>query len=170
MTCTLCWQWTIQFRLKLNFRTLYDFDLNETIDIYYFMYCRLEFLYFIIHECELFDRLQNIWYKSTHSCMCKYLDWWLFWSKNLDVTGPAVQFSKWGADPPILRCRGRGGVHRRKMSTHALQKMTRDPFRVMSLAPRRKCPWNVVQMKEAMVAFLTACKRSKIILVKVLTY
>ena len=41
-------------------------------------------------------------------------------------------------------------VHRRKMSTHALQKMTRDRFRVISLAPRRKCPRNVVQMKEAM--------------------
>ena len=32
-------------------------------------------------------------------------------------------------------------------------KMTRDLFRVMSLAPRRKCPRNVVQMKEAMAAF-----------------
>ena len=41
----------------------------------------------------------------------------------------------------------------RKMSTHALQKMTRDRFRVMSLAPRQKCPRNVVQMKEAMAAF-----------------
>ena len=63
------------------------------------------------------------------------------------------------------------------MSTHALQKMTRDRFRVMSLAPRRKCPRNVVQMKEAMAAFFGSdsvaischCKRSKIILVKVLT-
>ena len=36
------------------------------------------------------------------------------------------------------------------MSTHALEKMTRDRFRVMSLAPRRKCPRNVVQMREAM--------------------
>ena len=116
MTCTLCWQCTIQFRLfrlKLSFRTLYDFDSNETIDIYYFMYCRLEFLYLIIHDCELFDRLQKIWYRSTHSCMCKYLDWWLFWSKNLDVTGSAEQFSKsggGGVDPPILKCRGSGGV------------------------------------------------------------
>ena len=111
MTCTLCWQCARQFRLfrlKLSFRTLYDFDLNDSIDIYYFMYCRLEFLYLIIHDCELFDRLQNIWYRSTHFCLCKYLDWWLFWSKNLDVTGPAEQFSKWGADPPILKCRGRG--------------------------------------------------------------
>ena len=41
--------------------------------------------------------------------MCKYLDWWLFWSKNLDVTGPTEQFSKsGGADPPILKCRGGG--------------------------------------------------------------
>ena len=40
------------------------------------------------------------------------------------------------------------------MSTHALQKMTRDRFWVMLLAPRRKCPPNVVQMKEAMAAFL----------------
>ena len=67
--------------------------------------------------------------------------------------------------------------HRRKMSTHALPKMTRDRFRVMSLAPRRKCPRNVVQMREAMAALLgndrvaisCHCKRSKIILVKVLT-
>ena len=43
--------------------------------------------------------------------------------------------------------------HRRKMSAHALEKMTRDQFRVISLAPRRKYPRNVVQMKEAMAAF-----------------
>ena len=59
------------------------------------------------------------------------------------------------------------------MYTHALQKMTRDRFRVMSLAPRRKCPRNVVQMKEAMAAFSgsdsVAISWSKIILVKVLT-
>ena len=63
------------------------------------------------------------------------------------------------------------------MATHALQKMTRDRFWVMSLAPQRKCPRNVVQMKEAMAAFFGSdsvaischCKRSKIILVKVLT-
>ena len=63
------------------------------------------------------------------------------------------------------------------MSAHALLKMTRDLFRVMSLAPRRKCPRNVVQMKVAMTAFFGSdsvaischCKRSKIILVKVLT-
>ena len=69
------------------------------------------------------------------------------------------------------------GIHRRKMSAHALLKMTRDLFRVMSLAPRRKCPRNVVQVREAMVAFFGSdsvaischCKRSKIILVKVLT-
>ena len=30
----------------------------------------------------------------------------------------------------------------------ALQKMTRDLFRAMSLAPRQKCPRNVVEMKE----------------------
>ena len=68
-------------------------------------------------------------------------------------------------------------LHRRKMSTHALQKMTRNRFWVTSLAPRQKCPRNVVQMKEAMAAFFGSdsvaischCKRSKIILVKVLT-
>ena len=68
-------------------------------------------------------------------------------------------------------------LHRGKMSTHALQKMTRDWFRVMSLAPRRKFPRNVVQMKGAMAALFGSdtvaisfhCKRSKIILVKVLT-
>ena len=63
------------------------------------------------------------------------------------------------------------------MSTHALQKMARDRFRAMSLAPRQKCLRNVVEMKEAMAAFLGSddvaischCKRSKIILVEVLT-
>ena len=40
------------------------------------------------------------------------------------------------------------------MSAHALLKMTRDLFRAMSLAPRQKRPRNVVEMKEAMVAFL----------------
>ena len=47
----------------------------------------------------------------------------------------------------------------------------------MSLAPRRKCPRNVVQMKEAMATFFGSdsvaischCKRIKIILVKVST-
>ena len=63
------------------------------------------------------------------------------------------------------------------MSAHALLKLTLDRFRVMSLAPTRNCPRNVVQMREAMVGFLGSdsvaiscnCKRSKIILVKVLT-
>ena len=63
------------------------------------------------------------------------------------------------------------------MSAHALEKMTRDRFRVMSLASRRKSPRNFVQMKEAMAVFFGSdsvaischCKRSKIILVKVLT-
>ena len=63
------------------------------------------------------------------------------------------------------------------MSAHALLKMTRDLFRAMSLAPRQKYPRNVVEMKEAMAAFFGSdsvaischCKRSKIILVKVLT-
>ena len=71
----------------------------------------------------------------------------------------------------------RVNLHRRKMSTHALQKMTRDLFRAMSLAPRQKCPRNVVEIKEAMAAFCGSdsvaisshCKRSKIILVEVLT-
>ena len=40
------------------------------------------------------------------------------------------------------------------MFTHALQKMARDRFRAMSLAPSQKCPRNVVKMKEAMAAFL----------------
>ena len=56
------------------------------------------------------------------------------------------------------------------------KKMTRDRFRAMSLAPRQKCPRNVVEMKEAMAAFFGSddvaischCKRSKIILVEVL--
>ena len=49
----------------------------------------------------------------------------------------------------------RVNLHRRKRSTkNALQKMTRDLFRAMSLAPRQKRPRNVVEMKEAMVAFL----------------
>ena len=68
-------------------------------------------------------------------------------------------------------------VHRRKMSTHALEKITRDLFRAMSLAPRQKCLGNVVEMKGAMAAFFGSdsvaischCKRSKNILVKVLT-
>ena len=74
----------------------------------------------------------------------------------------------------LMRC---VAIHQRKMSTHALQKMTRDRFRVMSLAPRRKCPRNVFEMKEAMAAFFGSdsvaischCKRSKIILVEALT-
>ena len=68
-------------------------------------------------------------------------------------------------------------LHRRKMSTHALQKVARDRFRAMSLARRQKCPRNVVEIKEAMAAFFGSdsvaischCKRSKIILVEVLT-
>ena len=69
------------------------------------------------------------------------------------------------------------GLHRQKMSAHALLKMTRDLFRAMSLAPGQKYPRNVVEMKEAMAAFFGSdsvaischCKRSKIILVEVLT-
>ena len=68
-------------------------------------------------------------------------------------------------------------IHRRKMSAHALLKMTRDLFRAMSLALRQKYPRNVVEMKEAMLAFFGSysvaischCKRSKIIFIKVLT-
>ena len=68
-------------------------------------------------------------------------------------------------------------IHRRKMSTHALQKISCDRIRAMSLALRQKCPRNVVEMKEAMAAFFGSdnvaischCKRSKIILVDVLT-
>ena len=63
------------------------------------------------------------------------------------------------------------------MSTHALQKLTRDLFRAMSLAPRQKCPRNVVEMNEAMAAVFDSdsvaischCKRSKFILVELLT-
>ena len=63
------------------------------------------------------------------------------------------------------------------MSAHALLKMTRDLFRAMSLTPRQKGPRNVVEMKGAVAAFFGSdsvaisyqCKRSKIILVKVLT-
>ena len=47
-------------------------------------------------------------------------------------------------------------LHRRKMSTYALQKMARDRFRAMSLAPRQKCSRNVVEMKEVMAAFFLA--------------
>ena len=70
------------------------------------------------------------------------------------------------------------GLHRQKMSAHALLKMTRDLFRAMSLAPGQKYPRNVVEKKEeAMAAFFGSdsvanschCKRSKIILVEVLT-
>jgi len=79
----------------------------------------------------------------------------------------------------VLRWKSQNRVlfHRRKVSTHALQKMTRDRLRVMSLAPRQTCLRNVVQMKEAMAAFFGSdsvaischCKRLKIILVNVLT-
>ena len=63
------------------------------------------------------------------------------------------------------------------MPTHALQKMTRDLFRAMSLAPRQKCLRNVLEMKGAMATFFGSdsvaischCKRSKIFLVEVLT-
>ena len=60
-------------------------------------------------------------------------------------------------NPCVMSVRGPNNVgravHRRKMSAHALLKMTRDGFMVMSLAPRLKCPRNVVQMKEEMAAF-----------------
>ena len=49
----------------------------------------------------------------------------------------------------------------RKMSAHAVQKMTRARFRVMSLAPRQKCERNVVQMKEAMNS--RSCRILKIV-------
>ena len=78
---------------------------------------------------------------------------------------------------PVRKQLMRLNLHRRQMSTHALQKMTRDLFRAMSLPPRQKCPRNVVEMKEAMADFFGSdsvaischCKRSKIILVEVLT-
>ena len=77
----------------------------------------------------------------------------------------------------MVELKGKFRVHRRKMSAHALLKMARDLFRAMSLAPRQKYQRNVVQMKEAMAAFFGSdsvaischCKRSKIILVEVLT-
>ena len=43
-------------------------------------------------------------------------------------------------------------LHRRKMSAHALLKMTRNQFRAMSLAQRQKCLRNVVEVKAAMAA------------------
>ena len=72
----------------------------------------------------------------------------LFWAINnspdqsLTAT-PTVKFS----------------FQRRKMSTHALQKMTSDLFRAMSLAPRQKYPRNVVEIKEAMAAFFWQWQR-----------
>ena len=88
-------------------------------------------------------------------------------------TPKILDVSKEHAQRKSLRDR----LHRRKMSAHALLKIARDLFRAMSLAPRQKCPRNVVEMKEAMAAFFGSdsvalschCKRSKIILVKVLT-
>ena len=53
----------------------------------------------------------------------------------------------------LSKLKGVKGLHQRKMSAHALLKMTRDLFRAMSLAPRQKYPRNVVEMKEAMAAF-----------------
>ena len=55
--------------------------------------------------------------------------------------------------------------------------MARDRFRAMSLTPRQKFPRNVVEMEEAMATFFGGdsvaischCKRSKIILVELLT-
>ena len=63
------------------------------------------------------------------------------------------------------------------MSTHALQKKTRDLFRAMSLAPRQKCPRNVFETKETMadffgvtaLQFLATVRDQKIVLVEVLT-
>ena len=72
----------------------------------------------------------------------------LFWAINnspdqsLTAT-PTVKFS----------------FQRRKTSTHALQKMTSDLFRAMSLAPRQKYPRNVVEIKEAMAAFFWQWQR-----------
>ena len=43
-------------------------------------------------------------------------------------------------------------LHRWRMSTNALEKMTHGRFRVMPLPPRWKCPRNVVQMRKAMAA------------------
>ena len=49
---------------------------------------------------------------------------------------------------PVFKKKDRAdfNLHRRKMSTHALEKMTRDLFRAMSWAPRQKCTGNVTKM------------------------
>ena len=52
------------------------------------------------------------------------------------------------------------------MSTHALEKMTRDLFRAMSMAPRKKYPRNVVQIKRAMAAFLAVTALQLLVTVK----
>ena len=84
---------------------------------------------------------------------------------------------------PVFKKKDRAdfNLHRRKMSTHALEKMTRDLFRAMSWAPRQKCTGNMIKMLlrwkkrwqlffgSDSVAISCHCKRSKIILVKVLT-
>ena len=96
---------------------------------------------------------------------------------NIFVTSLLAEVSHDEAKMRERRETSAGFLHRRKMSTHALQEMTRDRFRAMSLAPRQKCPRNVVEMKEAMAAFFGSdnvaischCKRSKIIFVEVLT-
>ena len=101
--------------------------------------------------------------------------WQMETSDDRELPGCLLGISPRGRNP--CGAKNLKGLHRRKMSAHALLKMTRDRFRVMSLAPRRKCPRNVVQMKKAMAAFFGSdsvaischCKRSKIILVKVLT-
>ena len=41
----------------------------------------LEFLKLIIHDLEFFERLQNLWYRSTHSCT-NILIWGYFGLKN----------------------------------------------------------------------------------------
>ena len=44
-----------------------------------------EFLCLIMLDCDFFDRLQNLWYRSTHSCTNNNLDLGLLWSKKLDL-------------------------------------------------------------------------------------
>ena len=89
----------------------------------------------------------------------------------------SMVWSPWGREWPsrVNLVKARQSKHTQSLSPAknvyaCSEKMTRDRFRVMSLAPRRKCPRNVVQIKEAMAAFLVSdrvaischCKRVSI--------
>ena len=79
-----------------------------------------------------------------------------------------TNYAKWLWGP---ECTPTNSADSPKKNVYACSgKITRDRFRVMSVAPRRKCARNVVQMKEAMIAFFGSnsfaischCKGSKI--------